>query len=416
MKERLIFNKIFAQQNVKKISIIIGPRQVGKTTIIKELKQRLGGLFFDVDIFSEYDQVSSYEKFIATLKLNGYQENQADFFYVYLDEFQRYPDLSRVMKSIYDHHNNIKIFATGSSSLEIKNSIQESLAGRKLITHVYPLSFKEFLHFKNRDDLLEKIDRLKEVSTKDFFISLPGLKEALDEFLIFGGYPEVALVDTSEKKQEILRSIFDLYIRKDFAEYVNMEKLRNANQLMRILAINNSQSANYSKYAAAAEINVQTLKNYLSILEETFIISAVRPYFVNKNKEISKLPKIYFLDNGVRNYFSGGFAPIVSRADAGFLFEAFYVGELIKAGLVREEIKYWRTKNGEEVDLIIEKTGQPLLPIEIKFKKEIRTRDMAPLINFIKKNNLPKGYVVAAGQIASIGKVEIIDAFREILN
>jgi predicted AAA+ superfamily ATPase len=147
VKKRLIYSKILDQQDSRKASIIIGPRQVGKTTILKELHRQIGGLFFDIDIFTDYEQVSTYEKFIASLKINGYRPEQAKRFFVFLDEFQRYPDLSRVIKSIYDHHKNIKIYATGSSSLEIKNSAQESLAGRKIITHVYPLDFGEFLFF-----------------------------------------------------------------------------------------------------------------------------------------------------------------------------------------------------------------------------------------------------------------------------
>lgn len=141
MKKRLIYAEILAQQNSKKASIIIGPRQVGKTTILKELYNKLGGLFIDTDLFSHYEQIQTYEKLIATLKINGYHNDQKEYFYLFLDEFQRYPDLSMVIKSVYDHHDNIKIYATESSSLAIKNTIQESLAGRKIITHIYPLNF-----------------------------------------------------------------------------------------------------------------------------------------------------------------------------------------------------------------------------------------------------------------------------------
>ena len=108
MKKRLIYDKILAQQSSRKASIIIGPRQVGKTTILKELQRQLGGFFFDMDIFSDYEQVATYEKALATFKINGYQEKQKEPFYVFLDEFQRYADLPRVIKSIYDHHPILK--------------------------------------------------------------------------------------------------------------------------------------------------------------------------------------------------------------------------------------------------------------------------------------------------------------------
>ena len=414
MKKRLVFDKILAQHNSKKASIIIGPRQTGKTTILKELHRQLGGVFLDTDIFSDYEQVSTYEKAIATFETNGYQKKQTSFFYVFLDEFQRYSDLSRVFKSIYDHHDNIKIYATGSSSLEIKNSIQESLAGRKIVTHVYPLSFLEFLYFKDRTDLISKIARFPKDRSEDYFSPLREAYSMLEEFLVFGGYPEVVLSKTIEEKKDALRSIFDLYIKKDFAEYVKIEKLRNASQLMKILAINHGQSANYAKYGAASGISVETVRNYLSVLEETFIISILRPYFTNKNKEISKMPKIYFLDNGVRNYFLGNFSLVGTRSDAGFLFEGFYISELVKSGVDPGVIKYYRTKSGEEIDIVLD-LAPSLIPIEIKFKKTTGARDISSVKRFVEKNNLSAGYVVTTGQIKKINKVEIIDCFRNIM-
>jgi predicted AAA+ superfamily ATPase len=414
MKKRLIYNQILGQKDTKKASIIIGPRQVGKTTILKELHRNLGGLFFDVDIFTDYDRVATYEKLIATLKINGYKENQEDRFFVFLDEFRRYSDLSRVIKSVYDHHNNIKIYATGSSSLEIKNSIQESLAGRKIITSIYPLDFEEFLYFKEREDLINQIHRLNGLESDDYFSLVPDARALLDEFLVFGGYPEVVLAATPETKQDALRSIFDLYIKKDFVEYARAEKLRNASQLLRLLAINNGQLVNYAKYAAAAELNMETVKRYVSILEETFIIVSLRPYFTNKNKEITKMPKVYFLDNGVRNYFGGGFSDIQSRSDAGFLFEGFVISELLKKRVDASDIKYYRSKSGEEIDIVLERANRPLLPIEIKWKKSIGVRDISSVKRFVEKHSLPKGIIVNLGQLKKLGKLELADCFRKV--
>lgn len=167
MKSRFILKDIITEKDSHKISIIIGARQVGKTTLLKELHNNLGGLFLDLDMYSNYEKVATYENFINTLILNGYRKDQKEIFYVFLDEFQRYKDISLILKNIYDHHNNIKIFATGSSSLAIKANIQESLAGRKHITYIYPLNFREFLFFKERGDLIEKLNRLKEIRTPD---------------------------------------------------------------------------------------------------------------------------------------------------------------------------------------------------------------------------------------------------------
>src|SRR3989344_896806 len=342
MKKRIIYDKILAQRDTKKASIIIGPRQVGKTTILKELYQNLGGLFFDVDVFTDYDRVSTYEKLLATLKVNGYRENQGNTFFVFLDEFQRYSDLSRVIKSVYDHHDNIKIYATGSSSLEIKSSILESLAGRKIITPIYPLDFEEFLYFKEREDLIRQIRRLNGLESDDYFSLVPGARALLDEFLIFGGYPEVVLDLTPEAKQDALRSIFDLYIKKDIVEYARAEKLRNASQLMRLLAANNGQPANYAKYAVASELNMETVKKRVDV----------------------------------------------------------------------PAIKYYRSKTGEEGDIILDRTNKPLLPIEIKLKKSIGARDVSSVNRFVRKHSLPKGRVVTVGQLKILEELELVDCFR----
>ncbi len=414
MKKRVIFEQILAEKSLKKASIIIGPRQVGKTTILKQLHSALGGLFFDIDIFSDYDKISSYDTAIATFKVNGYKENQKDAFYLFLDEFQRYAEIAKTIKSLYDHNSNIKIFATGSSALGIKSSIQESLAGRKNITYMYPLDFTEFLYFKNRSDIAEQIAKLPGLKSDDYFV--PMNKDAyplLNEFIVYGGYPEVALAESIGEKQKALSSIFDLYIKKDFAEYAKTEKLLSANKLMRLLAINNGQAANYANYASIAGIDVRTASNYLTILEETFIIAPIRPYFRNKNKEISKMPKIYFLDNGVRNFFSGGFSDLDSRADAGFLFEGFYISELIKKAVDPERIKYYRAKSGEEIDVALDLSGA-LVPIEIKFKKKSSLRDISAIKRFVEKNSLDKGFVVTIGELKEIGKIEAIDCFRKV--
>jgi len=415
MKKRIIFDKLLAEKSSKKASIIIGPRQVGKTTILKELHNALGGLFFDIDIFSDYNKVSNYENAINTFKINGYKENQKDAFYIFLDEFQRYAEIAKTIKSLYDHNGNIKVFATGSSALGIKSSIQESLAGRKNITYMHPLDFAEFLYFKNRSDIADQIIMLPQLKSGDYFASMD--KETyslLNEFIVYGGYPEVALAENAGEKQKALNSIFDLYIKKDFAEYAKTEKLRSADKLMRLLAINNGQAANCANYASIAGIDARTVSNYLTILEETFIIATLHPYFRNKNKEISKMPKIYFLDNGMRNFFSGGFSDLSSRADAGFLFEGFYVSELIKKGVDPERIKYYRAKSGEEIDIILD-LPDALVPIEIKFKKELGLRDISTIKRFVEKNLLKKGFVIAIGELREIGKIEVVDCFRNVV-
>lgn len=140
--ERTIFKTLLGHKNNKKIKILVGARQVGKTTLLNQLhtvfKADHACLFLDLDLYADYEKAGTYENLINTLRLNGYRENQDSPFFLFLDEFQRYADVAMVMKNIADHHPNIKVYASGSSSLGINSNIQESLSGRKRIVHIYP--------------------------------------------------------------------------------------------------------------------------------------------------------------------------------------------------------------------------------------------------------------------------------------
>ena len=210
MIKRKLYQKLFDEHTSKKISIIIGPRQVGKTTLLKQLHAELGGLYVDLDILENAERFETYTKTIEFLKENGLTNNQ---FYLFLDEFQKYEDLTKILKNIYDNHENIKIYATGSSSIQIKQRVQESLAGRKYIHYLYPLDFEEFYQFKKGN-----MQKLKNIQTMKSASKKPEFQKLLEEFMIYGGYPEVAL---SKNKEDILNSIFDTYIRKDLVDYLD---------------------------------------------------------------------------------------------------------------------------------------------------------------------------------------------------
>ncbi len=385
-KDRQIYPLLAEQKDNGKITILIGPRQVGKTTLLRHLYEQFNNdhscLFLDLDIYSHYEQVSSYENLINTLKLNGYQTTQPELFILFLDEFQRYSDISLVLKSVCDHHPNIKIYASGSSSLAINEQIQESLAGRKRILRIYPLSFREYLHFRGRDDLGEKLDKISAIQADNLDILLPNLFEELYQFLIYGGYPEITQAEGREKR-EVLASIFDLYVKKDLVDFLKVDRIKHAKTLIRHLAVNNGQETSFSQLAQVAGIDEKTAKNYVEILMETFIVTVHPPWFTNRNKELVKTPKIYFLDNGVRNFFINNFNPPDIRSDSSFLFEGYVISELLKSGMMPEQIKFWRTKNRQEVDLILE-TGGKLKPVEIKYKKHLKSTDYKGLKSYRK--------------------------------
>jgi len=397
------------QKDDLKISLLIGARQVGKTTLLKQLYEKIcieekkKGIFLDLDIFTNFEKVGTFENLLNTVKLNGYEEKQKDFFYLFLDEFQRYSDFSIILKNVFDNLKNVKIYASGSSSIKIKNQIQESLAGRKIITKIYPLGFIEYLQFQEKTNLLEQIKNITKLKGIELDKTTRELRKELESFLIFGGYPEVALTKTQEKPK-ILEGIFDLYIKKDLIEYLNIKKIANVKKLIEFLAINHGQKIKYEELCQISSLDYKEVLNYLNILEETFLIKTIRPFYKNKNKELVKVPKIYFIDSGVRNYFINNFNESRLRSDFGHLFEGFIVSELVKQG--REGIKFWQNKNKQEVDLILEE-GK-IIPIEIKFKENLKSDDEIGLKVFLEEYKSKEGYLINLSTQEKRGKISFI--------
>ncbi len=405
MKKRKIFGELLEERKNSKVTIVLGSRQVGKTTVLKGVYERLpenNRLFLDLDVLENFEKVSSYSNLVNTLKLEGYEQNQKEIFYLFLDEFQRYDDLSLVMKNVYDNHKNIKIYASGSSSLKIREQIQESLAGRKHICHLYPLDFEEFLWFKEDKGAINQLKNSSKLSGENLGAGL--LKSYLEEFLVFGGYPEVALASKREKKVNVLKSIFDLYAKKELVGYLKFGKIVGVKKLMEFLAINNGQKIKCEEAAYRCSLKQYQVKEYLEILKETFLITPIRPFFTNKNKELVKIPKIYFLDNGVRNFFINNFNGVKLRSDSGFLFEGFVLQELIKSGF--GNIKFWQDKQKHEVDFVADQISKQT-PIEIKFKEKLKQSDFIGLNVFMANYNPKKAYLINTGVQKSKGKIRI---------
>lgn len=399
IKNRFIFNEveynIYSENN--KVVVLLWPRQVWKTTIMKyfvsELENKMQKvLFLDLDIYKNYEKVESYNKFINYLKINWYNENDKNYYYVFLDEFQKYKDFTKVLKNIYDNNLNIKIIVSWSSSLTIKNNVSESLAWRKRIINIYPLKFKEFLLFKNEQKLYDNYENISNLKWKWLYNSLENYYVLLYEFMIFGWYPAVVLEDDYKEKQKVLADIFDLFIRKDLWEYLKIDKIKIVKDILKFIAINNWWKIRYQEIAEISNVSMHTIKNYIEILKELFLFIELKPYYTNKNLEIVKMPKIYFIDNWVRNYFIKNFIELDLRQDKWELFEWFVLWEFIKMWVDIESIKYWNDKNKREVDLIIDNISK-IIPYEIKFKKIIKSKDLLWLKAFTEKYNV-KGNLI----------------------
>ncbi len=380
MYPRNLTSEILNKLNSKEVIFLLGTRQTGKTTLTKLVSE---ASYFEKKQIFTFDFEDKEYRALFNLKNEGvktlgniFQIEGIDIGVknlVIFDEIQLLDDPSNILKLIADHFPNIKIIATGSSSLQLKQKFTDSLAGRKSVFNVEPLCFDEFLTFKGEEKLL----RLRELFSREKDKhSLQNLIESqhqnfislLNEYLIYGGYPEVVLLQSKKDKVEKLSGIADSYIKKDIRDIAKIENIDAYNQLIKYLSINAGNLFNVSSASTAIGIATATLQKYLLLLKETFIIDELNPFFTNKNKEITKNKKIYFKDIGVRNLQIRNFNTLDLRTDTGILYENYVFNVLTKKHNILESIYFYRTQSKTEIDFITEKEGHLILT-EVKSGK-----------------------------------------------
>ena len=349
----------------KQVLILLGSRQVGKTTLVKKLFPEADYFLVDNEPIKKILESYDIETYKTLINKNSKE--------IIIDEIHLLDNPGRAVKIIYDQLENIKIIITGSSSFHIKNKTGESLAGRKIDYNIYPLTFSEYLNQKDIEpdlnfNILEKIMADSKDSPKDHLYRFD-LKSILNNVLIYGQYPHLIKNPNDEK---YLLNFVDSLIFKDILELSLIEDKKLAKDLLRLLAFQIGNLINYSELAISLKADQRTIKKYIEIFEQSFILFRLYPYSKNKRDEITKAPKIFFYDMGVRNAIIGDFSALELRNDKGTLFENFIISELIKQDSYLEKnskFYYWRTKQGSEIDVVIEK-GKELIGVELKYKRK----------------------------------------------
>lgn len=395
--ERDVLPQIIKQLNNNLIIILIGARQVGKTFILRLIKQYLETIFpkskilyLNLENEDTVLKLSDYPNFINFLKTQGI--NSSDKVFVLLDEFQRMPRPTKLLKLLYDEHSNIKIVATGSSSLDIYRKMrEESMTGRKRIFSVCGLSFHEFLRFRY-PQLLPIWERVV-AQNIDPKTSLADFSIPADKFIVWGGYPRTALAPSAQEQQEELKEIYNSYIQKDVAGLLHLEDTVGYNKLINILASQIGNLLNINELTNTLNIGRSTIEHYLFVLENTFIISVLPPYHTNKRKEITKMPKIYFMDTGLRNFSQKNFNELEFRPDKDRLAENMVFLELFKNLEIEYSLYFWRTPQGTEVDFILMKNQNPI-PVEVKYQSINKPLVPSGMKAFINIYHPQKGFVI----------------------
>ena len=339
--------------------------------------------------------------------IKSFAKKYSNYQYVFIDEFQYSKSGGKNLKFLYDLYPKMKIIISGSSAIDLTVRAIKFLVGRVFVFNLYQLDFEEYLNFKNRDlanlykELKNNYNPLDGIMKKnDIALSVNRQFSALlEEFIIWGGYPRVALSDSANEKQLILKNIYNTYFLRDVRDILGLIDDFKLTKLIKALAVQIGQLVEYNELRVLTDYDYLSLKKYLNILEKTFICKPIRPFFRNKRTEIVKNPKVYFFDSGVRNYAINDFNSLNNRVDKGFLYENFIFNQLNKQDI---EMNFWRSKSKAEVDFIIEQNNE-IIPIESK--SDVREIKLSKSFNSFLERYQPRTGIILNSGVVSQKKI-----------
>ena len=343
---RTLFNQLYENIGKKPVLILYGARQVGKTTLIKSILAQFSHTLYLQGDDPKEALLLEHRSAKELLELvSGYE-------LVVIDEAQRVKDIGITLKLIADNSDQVRVIATGSSSFELANKLNEPLTGRNRKFYLYPLSIKEI------GDVQGKISLGKE----------------LDSYMTFGMYPAIVNASSREEKALLIKELAGDYLFKDLFLFGDIRNSFAFEKLVKFLALRIGSEISYSELAKEVGVSRDTIYNYVNLLEQAFIIFRLTPLYTNKTKEINKSHKIFFYDVGIRNALIGNTDPIDIRLDKGALFENFFIAEKIKErayDMRAGDIHFWRNRQGAEVDFVESiHSGKEMFAYECKWKNE----------------------------------------------
>lgn len=352
--KRLIENTLERDFFKGKVIIILGARQVGKTTLIRMLPSCMeahtlwmDGENADVQLLLQNANSERLKQLTGNKKV------------VVIDEAQKIDGIGSILKLFADYAKDIQVIASGSSAFELRNALNEPLTGRKFEYNLFPLSFSEMVQ---NGDILQEI-------------------RALPQRLIYGYYPEI--VTNPIDAERLLRFLSDSYLYKDIFLFKGIKKPEKMLALLKLLAWQIGSEVNHNELSRILKIDNQTVESYIEMLEMAFVVYKLPAYHTNQRTELKKSKKIYFNDLGIRNALINDFRPIEIRNDAGVLFENYVINELRKQNEYQQifaNFYFWRNTEQREIDLIIAKNNH-LQALEIKWNPNKTSRLTKSFIN-----------------------------------
>ena len=326
----------------QKAVLIFGARRVGKTFLLNQILKHysnksliLNGEDYDAQVLLAERSAANYRRLLAGKDILA------------VDEAQSVPDIGRKIKLILDEIPGIRVIASGSSSFDLQNSTGEPLVGRSAEFYLTPFSHKELAQ---REDVLQS-------------------RQNLESRLVYGSYPEAALMEDPRQKEEYLRSIVDAYLFKDILALDGLRSSSKMRNLCRLVAFQTGNEVSCEELGKQLGMSKGTVEKYLDLLSRVFVVFRLGAFSRNLRKEVTKTGKWYFYDNGIRNALIGNFSPLALRQDTGALWESWLIGERFKDMYntgTPHNFYFWRTYDRQEIDLV-EETGPELSAFEFKW-------------------------------------------------
>ncbi|MDZ7290645.1 MAG: ATP-binding protein [candidate division KSB1 bacterium] len=347
------------------ISVVIGARQVGKTFLLRQLIRSLTEsegcdrrqiFYFDLDSFPLISFVQNLPEFIRFIEALGVPEKTS---YIFFDEAQRLPNCGLTLKQYYDLARPIKFIVSGSSTLEIKSQVRETLVGRKRVFHLRPVSFMEAAAFWGFE--------FASASLRQLYFENEKALHYLQRYLKYGGYPAVVCAEDESQRIRLLSEIYQSYVQKDISDFLKVEDVAGFNRLVVQLAAGTAQLLNIHELSKVTRLSRYFVDKYLQMLRDTYVIDLVLPYFSNIGKAVVKMPKLFFADLGLRNSIQYQSLLPATFTEMGHLAENFVYSELANT-LPSGNLWFWRTPQGTEIDFIYQAGGE-ITPIEVKFQE-----------------------------------------------
>jgi len=388
MLKRELFYTIRPQLQHKNAIVITGMRQVGKTTLMRQLYDDFEGkrLWFDLDnpldqmVFENIDYESIYNDLVRLSEIKNDER-----LLVCIDEIQNLPEITKVIKYLIDHFS-VKFIVTGSSNYYLRNLFPESLSGRKFLYVLPVLSFREFLFFNGRiseDQLKGDLDKAMQTKSQ---VNILQTKELYADYLEFGGFPEVVLTTDRDTKRLILRNVFSSFFEKDIRVFSELKDVRELRDLILLLAVRNGNILDVSKLSSELGVNRVKMYNYLEFLESIFFLRLLPKYSKSIDRSVSGGKKVYFSDTGILN--------LVAKITDGQLFETAVANQLAYYG----ELSFYNKRNKSEIDFILNKE------IAFEVKQKALEPDYKKLQNLAGELGIFRQYVIS-NTLSDIGNI-----------